>query len=414
MTGGGAGAADRLARPDLAPLLEALARRFGNGDVPVSVSLRGLPDDTRRAIADLLGTDRVPRTDGRVRVDRILYALGVASVDDLRAVVESLLGPLPDRRAEREAQRSAIGALWRWLEAESVGLPLGANGSLTAWVERQRLTGARGGVETHRRRLERAVAVLAALPADGISLAALAADRAGDPHALDQGRSVAAIVLDAIATATGVDRPGDAEAVRLLWETVGVVPDPLSSTVLALGLPGGDATPLDRWLAAAAAAGEPVVLSLSNLRRWPVPPLAPGSCAFVFENPSLIAEAAARGWSGPPLVCSSGRPTVAVVTLLRQLGAAGATLYQHADFDPAGLAITSWLAERAGTMPWRMAGSDYVLAAGCASTGTLAGSPPETPWDPALAEQLARRNVAVFEEAIRQWLLDEADRLAGQ
>ena len=414
MTDGGAGAAERLARPDLAPLLEALARRFGDGAVPVSVSLRGLPDDTRRAIADLLGTDRVPRADGRVRVDRILTALGLASIDDLRAVVESLLGPLPDRRAEREAQRSAIGALWRWLEAESVSLPLGADGSLAPWVERQRLAGARGGVETHRRRLERAVAVLAALPADGISLAALAADCAGDPHALDRGRAIAAIVLEAIATATGVERPADAEAARLLWETVGVVPDPLSSTVLALGLPGGDATPADRWLAAAAAAAEPVVLSLSNLRRWPVPALPPGACAFVFENPSLIAEAAARRWSGPPLVCSSGRPTVAVVTLLRQLGAAGATLYQHADFDPAGLAITSWLAERAGTTPWRMAATDYVVAAGSAPTGTLVGSPPAAPWDPTLPEQLARRNVAVFEEALRQSLLDEAHRLAAQ
>jgi hypothetical protein len=42
------------------------------------------------------------------------------------------------------------------------------------------------------------------------------------------------------------------------------------------------------------------------------------------------------------------------VTLLRQLGADGAILAQHADFDLTGLGITAWLAERAGTRPWRM------------------------------------------------------------
>lgn len=128
-----------------------------------------------------------------------------------------------------------------------------------------------------------------------------------------------------------------------MWEVAGVVPDPHSSTVLALGLPGGPDSPLARWLAEAAGARQPVVLSLANLRRWPVPPLPAGSEVFVVENPSLIAEALRAG-TRSPLVCSSGRPTVATVTLLRQLGAQGALLYQHADFDPAGLSITAWLA----------------------------------------------------------------------
>lgn len=104
---------------------------------------------------------------------------------------------------------------------------------------------------------------------------------------------------------------------------------------------------------------QPVVLTLAQLRRWHVSPLPPSSFAHVVENPSVVVDAASRGWDGPVLVCSSGRPSVAVVTLLRQLGASGATLAQHADFDAAGLAITSWLAERAGTTPWRMGVRDY-------------------------------------------------------
>lgn len=406
-------AAERLARPELRPLIDELARRFGDGDVPISVALRTMGDPTLHAIADLLGKERLPRREGRVFVDRILDALGLTSVGDLLAVVERLRGGLPDRRADREAERGAKASLWRWLEDQATGLHLFSRGSLASWMERQRLAGARGGVEVHRARLERAVAVLRALPADGVSLAALAADHAEDPHALDYGRSVAAIVLDAVATANGLDRPADAEAARLLWESVGVVPDPLSSTVLALALPGDDTTPLGRWLAGAAEVSEPVVLSLANLRRWPLPALPYGICAFVFENPSLIVEAAAEGWLGPPLICSSGRPTVAVVTLLRQLGARGALLHQHADFDSTGLSITAWLAERANTVPWRMTSRDYLAAAGTAPRATLVGPWPDTPWDARLAAEVERCGVAVFEEAIRQSLLEGAKAVAG-
>lgn len=187
---------------------------------------------------------------------------------------------------------------------------------------------------------------------------------------------------------------------------MGVAPDPLSSTVLAAGLPGGTTTPLDRWLAGAGDAGQPVVLSLANLRRWPRPPLPAGACAFVVENPSLLAEAVAAGWTGPLLVCSSGRPTVAVLTLLRQLGAAGAALYQHADFDPAGLAITAWLRERAGTCPWRMSTGEYLEAVGASRERLPVTAPvPATPWDPPLAGALQAHGVAVYEEEIRHRLL---------
>lgn len=111
----------------------------------------------------------------------------------------------------------------------------------------------------------------------------------------------------------------------------------------------------------------------------------------------------ARGPS-PPIVCSSGRPSVAVVTLLRQLTAAGATAYQHADFDLAGLSITQWLAQRVGTVPWRMAAADYARHADV-GPATLPGSVPDTPWDPALRELLGRVRRPVYEEQVRAELL---------
>jgi len=190
-----------------------------------------------------------------------------------------------------------------------------------------------------------------------------------------------------------------------------VVPDPLSSTVLALGLEAHGDGPLDAWLRTAAAAGEPVVLTLAQLRRWPVTPLPTNAVVYVVENPSLLTEAASRAWSGPPIVCSSGRPTLATVTLLRQLGAGGAALVQHADFDPAGLGITAWLAERAGTRPWRMGERHYRAAlAAPRPRRPIAGMVPPTPWDPTLQAAMAGTGVAVFEEELRHELLDAIAR----
>lgn len=392
-------------RPELAPVWMELARRFGDGDAPVSITLRGLSLGQRQAVADLLGMDRLPPATARLRVDRLAAACGVAGTQDLRALVEAQVGPIVDRRAVRAEARRARDELWAWVGGRAGMLPLAAGDPerLQPWVDGVRAAGVPGGdVPRHRRRLAAVLAVLAALPADGIGLAALAADVLGDPHALDRGRAAATLVLDALATSRDRARPTDAESARLLWEEVGVVPDPLSSNVLALGLPVTGDHPLH----ALVAAGEPAVLTLSQLRRWPIDPLPPGTAAYVVENPSLLAEAAAAGWDGPPLVCSYGRPTIAVVTLVRQLRGAGADVFQHADFDAGGLGITAWLADRAGTLPWHMGTADYLAAVATPQARVaLAGRLPPAPWDPELAPTMAAHGVAVYEEEIRARLL---------
>jgi uncharacterized protein (TIGR02679 family) len=398
-----------LARPELAPLVDELARRFSEGDSPVSLALRDLPEEARRGLADVLGLDRLPQRNARVRLDRLMAALGLESASALRAAVESLRGPLPDRRAERLSSRTERELLWSWFADEARTLTLGDLGERASqtWVEGVRAQGARGGVDIQRARLASALRAVRALPADGVSLASFAADVAGDPHALDRGRRVSAIVLDAVALATGLPRAVDAETARQLWESAGVAPDPLSSTVLALGLDGvGTPEPLRSWLDAARASSEPVVLTLSQLRRWPLAPLPTDHFAYVVENPSLVAEAAGVGWNGPPLLCSSGRPTVAVVTLVRQLASRGGVVLQHADFDPVGLAITGWLAERAGTIPWRMTASDYLhaIASTSAGDGASLAAVPETPWDAPLADAMRAAGRRVYEEQLRSEL----------
>ena len=103
-------------------MVDELFRRFGTGEIPVSVTFRDLPGATRRALADLLGADRMPLATSRLAVRKLVAALGLASVAELRDVVETLRGPLPDRRAAREAASAARHELWSWLGQSASGL----------------------------------------------------------------------------------------------------------------------------------------------------------------------------------------------------------------------------------------------------------------------------------------------------
>jgi uncharacterized protein (TIGR02679 family) len=359
--------ARRLEVAGLAPLVAELSRRFEDGSPVSGVTVRDLDEEQREAIADLLGRDRLPGRTVELRVATLVAALGLGNGDELRSLVEVIVGPLGDRKADREERRRQRAQLWSWCAEQIEGVPLLAGTERApVWVDQLRQSGVRGGDDgehAFRQRLEQAVTVLRALPAGmTVSLASFADDRLADPHALDRGGALEGLVLDALSLGLGVERPRDAETVRQLWEQVGVVPDPLSSMVMVLGLrPTGDGD-LAGWLRNCADMGEPAVVTLAQLRRWPMNALDRSDLIYVVENPSLISDAASGGWTGPPIVCSSGRPSVAVVTLIRQLGADGAACRQHADFDGAGLGITAWLADRAGTTPWLMTADAYRAA----------------------------------------------------
>lgn len=402
-------AAARLGRPELEVVVGELARRLSESDAtPVKLTLRGLPSETRASLADLLGMPRLPPVDVRLDVATLAGALGLSAPGSIRAVVEALRGPLGDRRAERIAERRAREELWDWFADRCGSISIRGFGPVRGWPDDVRQEGVRGTVDECRARLAAALDVLERLdevPDTGTPLAVLANDVLGDPHALDPGRPVARLVTGAITDAAGIRRPSTAEEVRVAWELVGVVPDPLSSNVLVIGLDVTPDHPLAPMLRHHRDASEPLVLTLSQLQRWPIDVLDPKGSAYVIENPALIATAAARRWNGPPIVCSSGRPSVAVVTLLRQLGP---PLYQHADFDVAGVEITAWLTEHAGSIPWRMTSSIYLAVASARrDRPPLRAVVRETHWDPRLAEVMNQEGAAVFEEEIGDALLDE-------
>lgn len=255
----------RAADPSLAPLWDELARRMGASSAPVvTVTLRGLGDENRRALADLLGLERLPAATCQVRVTHLCGALGT-DYPGLRERVASLRGPLTDRSAQRAAERAERAQLWAWLAESVSGLGLGA------WAARLQAAGVPGGdVAAHRARLGFVVAVLGALPADGMSLAGLAADVMGDPHGLDYGTWAGSVVLEALAFLGREGVPRTAEQARAVWAAFGVAADALSPSVLALSLAPLGADPLSVVLRALAPGAEPAAITLSQLRRWPV------------------------------------------------------------------------------------------------------------------------------------------------
>jgi hypothetical protein len=446
----GAGHVDRerldvlLGGEEVAWLRDRVRQRIEQG-APITGSVR-LTDPSpaqREAVDRLMG--RRPSAGATVSVsldavDRMLHDAGVC--DDLAAAVTVLDGPIDDRRARHLATEAAwrraisdaqdaAGARWdevpTWAES---------------WLDDLVATGLlrRLAVDpTHAGDLlSQAVAVLAALPANGVTTAGLAARVLGDSHALDDRRSLSTVVLkglwhrgggpDLDALPTGVQR-------RTLWATVGVASDMLSSTVLVLGLGGGAQTfaergstkvgrladaPLptaqgwrrrtgtltDTTLRAHADVGEPLRLTLSQLTRHP-PRLADieGTTVFACENPAIVAAASRRlGVGCAPLVCVEGQPSAAAQMLLRQLADAGARVAYHGDFDWAGLRIAHLVLDRFGARPWRFGRADYLAApAGPPLEGQLTAAS----WDPALPAAMVDRGVAVHEEQVVDDLLDD-------
>jgi uncharacterized protein (TIGR02679 family) len=355
-----------LADPALLPVWRALRAPLERG--AATTRLTGLPRETRHALAAVL---RRPVTgDVRLVLEELDGVLGRPVTD----VVEALTGPLRDRSAERAARRAPLEVLATVDEA---------------WAQAVRRSGLLTRVDGAEEVARAAVAVRAQLPGPFRLRTELAAAVTGDAHALDDGRPLAALVLRGL---TDGPLPASAAERRRLWESVGVHADTVSTTVLTLGLcplAGGP-------LLAAADRGEPVHVTRWDLRRSDLRVAGP---VLVVENPSVLEAFALRHGGRFAVVCTAGWPAHVALDLLDRLGA---SLSYHGDLDWRGVEICAWLVERCSVRPWRMTVEDYLDAPG---GGALTGRPVPTPWEPALAEAMERRGVAVHEEQVVEDLL---------
>ena len=298
---------------------------------------------------------------------------------------------VPERTGQ---QRHGLGqpAWRRWLDATGVVRRLAPSPDLALAL------------------LDQVAAVLRRLPSRGIPIGRLAAECCGDAHALDDGRPAGTLAVSAVRALTGLPFAAEvsADSRRMVWASVGVHLDELSSLVLCLGMPGDSRTALGKVLALHRETGQPAVLTLRQLR-WHDEALAAGPVR-ICENPVVIAAAADElGSCCPPLVCVGGQPSAAGWRLLDMLATGGAEFRYHGDFDWGGIRIASAVRRRVSQghscwQPWRYDIDAYetaaatVLAAHARRLPRLAGDPVATPWDPGLADAMARHDVRVEEE----------------
>ncbi|MDR7300836.1 TIGR02679 family protein [Haloactinomyces albus] len=263
-----------------------------------------------------------------------------------------------------------------------------------------------------------AAAVLARLvldpghsPRTWISRAELAARCGGGAHRLDSGMTLSRVVLRAAALAHGVEAPANERDRRRLWELCGVTLDAVSATALCWALPLVGSDEWSRGVRGRTELGLPAQLTHLDLGVAPEHLVEAGTTVAVCENPRVL-EAAVRDGIRHPLVCVSGHPSTIVTELLHRLGADGAALRYHGDFDWAGLTIARSLWNHHGAGPWRMAAADYRAALNQASAEridlpVLTGEPAEAPWDPELPELMSTAGRAIEEEVVLDDLLTD-------
>jgi uncharacterized protein (TIGR02679 family) len=324
-------------------------------------------------------------TTFRTTLSRLETAITAAGGDP-DAVLTDAVGTAPrdlpgESRAHRE-RRIAFGA---WLLGHPVVRAYAGLGDWAAHVGRVGTPG-----PDDRALVTTALDVIAALPrSPPVALSTLAAQLlAGDAHGLDRDRPLRRLVTTILSWRAGhFDRRLDPVEARELWLGDGIEIDPLSCTVLTLGLaPDGD-EPLPRALRALR--GQAVVLTYGQLRTAQRLHCPQDRTVFTCENPVVVRAAELTlGTSCPPLICTGGWPNAAVLTLVDDLHAAGATIHHHGDADAAGVMILDHLAARLGASPWRLEASTATHTGDESATHPCPAAGPEELVLDALLEHL--------------------------
>ena len=375
---------------NLSRLLSKLREKYIEvGRVGGQIFLEDTTPGERREIASFLA--RPPYADSNLRVK--LVDVEKALQHSFNCTLPELLiaffpdQPLVTRQAKREAHairqaefRATLFSIAQALPERSQGrhwLEHGHHGQ--EWIF-SRYKNSPADEQDRQLKLVRYIAsVLDQLPEPGSPerLALFAQRTSGDPHMLDPDRPAGRFLLLALSDLAN-DReessyslarsPQDREQALRLYGGVGLLVDMISSNVAVFNLAegiylNGIPDPLVQ------AAGKRVLLlPMRQLLEWNR--LVPASATiYVFENPQVFEEVvAALGTATalPTLVCTSGWPSAAALTLLQQLleESPDNRLYYSGDFDLKGLQIAAYLAARypGRCCPWRFDPATYELA----------------------------------------------------
>jgi len=329
----------------------------------------------------------------------------------LISVTAELTGaPLRDRPSERQARDAAVAELWAHAEETVANTGLAAHPWTREWISWLHTSGllVRAGSSHAAIAFDVAAEALAIVLADreltGRMLGQLATDVAGDAHALDYDRLAGRLAVRGLSVSSGSNEPTTSRERMLLWESVGVAVDTVSSTVITWGLrPPGN----DRWstmMRERADLGLVTHLTMREMNITPQRLAAPATVVSACENPQVLQRIADAGVD-QPVVCFSGNPSVVGLMLAERV-----KLRYHADFDWPGIAIAARLIE-AGALPWRISAQDYADAVEISDARLhLVGRAVATPWDPLLEATMGRVGLAVHEESLLPLLIDDLTR----
>ena len=366
-------------RPGLSRLVMKLYEKYiEESQVRGQITLHDCAPDERREIASFLSKPLYADNTIRVKLldveKALLHSFNCTLPDLLRAYY-------PDRalvtRVERQAHhtqrqsdfRAALASLIAQLPHDAQGrhwLEHGLHGEPWLYARYKNAP-----VEEQQSQLK-LVAYIAGLldqlprPDAPERLALFAQRTSGDPHMLDAGRAAGRLFLLALADSCIVRTTlavapenvtvalenvvGDREQELLLYRNAGLLVDTISTNVAAYNLASAfylDGTP-DPLLHAAGA--RVVLLPLRQLQAWKSV-TSSSEAIYIVENPQVFEEiiASVQVENKPPtLVCTSGWPSVAALTLLDLLLSASSTytLCYSGDFDIRGLQIAAYMLAR--------------------------------------------------------------------
>ena len=437
----------RLRSSECRPLLDRLEKKLSQGEgLSGRIRLSALTETQSRRIKELTGSGSRGRA---VTVDLDAFTEIVCNTgrfQSLRQAVEVALGyPVENRRAKRIQVSQDWQSAWERaaelihtmeFAANTSGDSISNNVSVVGNVGARRLSEEsliqkesllncladlrKGWLVRVTNRdanaafelIQKAIGVLKVLPVEPVPLPIFSAERTGDAHGLDNHRTLGKLCLRFLASCWRDERPDLKRALwrRRVWESVGVVTDELSASVLALNLPAVGESLTDRMIQQHKSAGMPCRLTFRHLRLHP-PQFAnvtKETPLFVCENPSVIAAAADRltQWC-PPMVCVEGMPNLTCWSVLRRLDRCGFRINYHGDFDWGGIRIANKLFEAFAFQPWRFSSTDHRVI----STSHRRLKPPraEALWDSQLSEKIQNSCVSVEEESVIASLLSDLD-----
>ncbi len=411
-----------LGQPGLRRLLKGVWRKYhALGRVGGAILLKGATVEEQQVIGGLLGRDLAGLENvsvSLIQLDAIFkesrFALGLEEVLALYSG-----GAVTTKQQEIEREEN------RWAQMFTEARDLAQREQTVQWLAHlasRQAYGYRTFLALYQEDFQQAKAVLSSCIRGLDNLPwytgqrrrrpVFAAWLTGDPHGLDRDRGLGRLLYQGILYVLRLPkREYHAEKVRAVFQQAGLEEDDLSSFVTVTGLELIPSDPRFEVFRSSNAFMTPLTLPL----RFFDQPLEWASLGrvFVVENPTVF-SAILDQWQRvmpPPLICTSGQPSVAALQLLDQLSAVGTKIYYSGDFDGKGLeiALGLWRRYSGGFKSWFLDTVTYLHAPrGIPLTEEQRRriSAMKLPWDPELPAEVLAGDYVVYQESLVERMLE--------